>query len=169
MHGLKYTGFVIKDRGPDKTGGVEKAASEEKAGSIDQSRSAQSDNSGGSLTDPIVLLAADDSSASRAEVDDLAATAHTSPTFAANLASSNGSIIEERQIAAGGGAVCSFTIDGTTSATWKLFMQTFAAIALGSWDLGPTPAAGSIGLGNIAGTVGATVSKRAVQTPAPVS
>jgi hypothetical protein len=64
-----------------------------------------------------------------------------------------------------------FTINGVTSATWILFTQTFASTALGSWDLGPTPAAGSIGLGAIQGTVGGVKTKRgieAVQTPAPV-
>jgi len=34
------------------------------------------------------------------------------------------------------------------------FTQTFAKTALGTWDLGPTPLVGSIGLGNIAGSVG---------------
>lgn len=92
--------------------------------------------------------------------------------------------MEGRQIAAGGGVAATtlaasqypstsiagslFTVGGTTSATWKLFTQTFAATALGSWDLGATPAAGSIGLGSIQGTVGNVKTKRAIETPAPV-
>jgi hypothetical protein len=63
-----------------------------------------------------------------------------------------------------------FTTNGVTSATWKLFTQTFATTALGSWDLGPTPQAGSIGLGSIQGTIGVVKTKRgieAVETPAP--
>ncbi|TVY37984.1 hypothetical protein LSUB1_G003413 [Lachnellula subtilissima] len=87
-------------------------------------------------------------------------------------------------VAAGGGVVASsaatqyptettagslFTSNGVTSATWVLFIQTFATTALGSWDLGPSPQAGSIGLGSIPGTVGAvnTNAKRALETPAP--
>ncbi|TVY31089.1 hypothetical protein LHYA1_G000138 [Lachnellula hyalina] len=87
-------------------------------------------------------------------------------------------------VAAGGGVVASsaatqyptettagslFTSNGVTSATWVLFIQTFATTALGSWDLGASPQAGSIGLGSIAGTVGAvnTNAKRALETPAP--
>ncbi|TVY17699.1 hypothetical protein LARI1_G003240 [Lachnellula arida] len=63
-----------------------------------------------------------------------------------------------------------FTSNGVTSATWTLFIQTFATTALGSWDLGPSPQAGSIGLGSIAGTVGAvkTNAKRALETPPPL-
>ncbi len=45
---LQAQGFTTEDRGPDKTGGVEEAASEEKGGSVDQSNSAQSDELGGS-------------------------------------------------------------------------------------------------------------------------
>ncbi|KAK2625877.1 hypothetical protein QTJ16_005189 [Diplocarpon rosae] len=93
--------------------------------------------------------------------------------------------LEERQaVAAGGGIVAAtpvasqypisttagslFTVNGVTSATWKLFVQTFATTALDTvWELGATPAPGIIGLGNIAGTVGAVRSKRAVETPAP--
>jgi hypothetical protein len=45
---LQEQGFTTEDRGPDKTGGVEGVASEERGGSVDQSRSAQSDDSGGS-------------------------------------------------------------------------------------------------------------------------
>ncbi|TVY65663.1 hypothetical protein LSUE1_G007170 [Lachnellula suecica] len=89
-------------------------------------------------------------------------------------------------VAAGGGGVATtlaasqvpvsttagslFTVNGVTSATWKLYVQTFATTALGSWDLGPTPGVGSIGLGSIQGTVGVVKTKRgieAVETPAP--
>ncbi|CZR67718.1 uncharacterized protein PAC_17617 [Phialocephala subalpina] len=92
--------------------------------------------------------------------------------------------LEERQVAAGGGIAATtlaasqypttstagslFTVDGTTSATWKLITQTFATTALGSWDLGPTPGVGTIGLGSIQGTVGKVKTKRAIETPAPV-
>lgn len=58
-----------------------------------------------------------------------------------------------------------FTVDGTTSATWVLFTQTFAATALGTWDLGTTPKVGTIGFGSIAGTVGGEVWRRAMPTP----
>jgi hypothetical protein len=51
-----------------------------------------------------------------------------------------------------------------TSASFGAFTQTFAATALGSWDLGPTPGVGSIGLGAIQGTVGVIKSKRAMPT-----
>ncbi|KAI9055520.1 hypothetical protein LZ554_000468 [Drepanopeziza brunnea f. sp. 'monogermtubi'] len=91
--------------------------------------------------------------------------------------------LEDRQLAAGGGAATStpaasqdaisrtagslFTINGVTSATWTLFVQTFATTALGTWELGPTPGVGTIGLGSIPGTVGGLKTKRAVETPAP--
>lgn len=91
--------------------------------------------------------------------------------------------LEERQVAAGGGVVATtlaasqypisttagslFTVNGVTSATWKLYVQTFATTALGTWELGPTPGVGSIGLGSIAGTVGKVKSKRALETPGP--
>lgn len=113
----------------------------------------------------------------------LAASAHASPSFVADLSPENGSQLEERQIAAGGGVPATalapsqypivsvvgslFTIGGATSVTWTPFTQTFAATALGSWDLGLTPRPGSIGLGDITGQVGATVSKRAIETAAP--
>jgi hypothetical protein len=90
------------------------------------------------------------------------------------------------QVAAGGGVAATtlaaaqypvvttagslFTINGVTSATWKLYTQTFATTALGSWALGPTPQAGSIGLGDVQGTIGVVKTKRgleAVETPAP--
>jgi hypothetical protein len=57
-----------------------------------------------------------------------------------------------------------FTLDGTTSASFLPFTQTFAKTALGTWDLGPTPLVGSIGLGTIQGSYGvlpSTNSKRA--------
>ncbi|KAK0102301.1 hypothetical protein ONS95_005924 [Cadophora gregata] len=104
-----------------------------------------------------------------------------------------------RQLAAGGGLAATtlapsqypisttagslFTINGVTSATWKLYVQTFATTALGTWELGPTPGVGSIGLGDIEGTVGGlrdggTKGKRderlgegirAIETPVPVA
>ncbi|EKD20216.1 uncharacterized protein L3040_000547 [Drepanopeziza brunnea f. sp. 'multigermtubi'] len=91
--------------------------------------------------------------------------------------------LEERQLAAGGGVAATtlaasqypiastagslFTINGVTSATWTLFVQTFATTALGTWELGPTPGVGTIGLGSIPGTVGGVKTKRAVETSAP--
>ncbi|KAL5321487.1 hypothetical protein ACEPPN_009446 [Leptodophora sp. 'Broadleaf-Isolate-01'] len=93
--------------------------------------------------------------------------------------------LKDRQVAAGGGiapttlapsqypvsttAGSLFTVNGVTSATWKLFVQTFATTALGTWELGPTPGVGSIGLGDIQGTVGGVrkAERRAVETPAP--
>ncbi|KAG9232302.1 hypothetical protein BJ875DRAFT_467282 [Amylocarpus encephaloides] len=62
------------------------------------------------------------------------------------------------------------TIGGVTTAVQIAFTQTFAATALGGWAIGPTPLAGTIGLGSIQGTVGVVKSKRglaAVQTPSP--
>ncbi|CAL3968538.1 unnamed protein product [Diplocarpon coronariae] len=91
--------------------------------------------------------------------------------------------LEERQAVAAGGGVAAptvvasqypisttagslFTVNGVTSATWKLFVQTFATTALDTvWELGATPAPGVIGLGSIAGTVGAVKSKRTAETP----
>ncbi|KAH6682937.1 hypothetical protein B0J14DRAFT_431738, partial [Halenospora varia] len=52
-----------------------------------------------------------------------------------------------------------FTLNGATSATNIMFTQTFASTALGSWALGATPLAGSIGLGSIQGTVGVIKTK----------
>ncbi|KAH7351242.1 hypothetical protein BKA65DRAFT_550203 [Rhexocercosporidium sp. MPI-PUGE-AT-0058] len=93
--------------------------------------------------------------------------------------------LKNRQVAAGGGIAATtlapsqypisttagslFTVNGVTSATWTLFVQTFATTALGTWELGPTPGVGSIGLGDIQGTVGGVrkVEGRAVETPAP--
>jgi hypothetical protein len=43
---LQEQSFATEDRGPEKTGKVEDAAAGDIGGSIDQSRSAQSDNSG---------------------------------------------------------------------------------------------------------------------------
>lgn len=47
-----------------------------------------------------------------------------------------------------------FTVNGVTDVTRIMYTQTFAATALGSWELGPTPKAGTIGLGDIQGSVG---------------
>ncbi|KAI0994073.1 hypothetical protein K3495_g14110 [Podosphaera aphanis] len=62
-----------------------------------------------------------------------------------------------------------FTVGTSTSATWKEFTQTFAATALGTWALGPTPRVGTIGLGTLQGSIGdiKTASKRAVETSMP--
>lgn len=68
---LQEQGFTTEDQGPDKTDGVKEVASEERGGSVDQSSSAQSDNLGRSLDDPIVLLVDDDASAFEAEVGDI--------------------------------------------------------------------------------------------------
>lgn len=92
--------------------------------------------------------------------------------------------LEDRQLAAGGGIAATtlaasqypttiygpelLTVDGTTTTTWTMYTQTFAATALGSWDLGATPRVGSIGLGSIQGTVGEVKTKRAIETPVPV-
>lgn len=100
---------------------------------------------------------------------------HQDPAFA----------LEDRQVAAGGGIVATtlapsqypisttagslFTVNGVTSATWTLFVQTFATTALGTWELGPTPQVGSIGLGDIVGTVGSVRKvERAWETNIPV-
>lgn len=90
--------------------------------------------------------------------------------------------IEERQLAAGGGVAPTtlapsqypisttagslFTVNGVTSATWGLFVQTFATTALGTWELGPTPGVGTIGLGDVLGSVG-SMRKREEETPTP--
>lgn len=47
-----------------------------------------------------------------------------------------------------------YTVNGVTSVTYAAFTQTFAATALGSWELGPTPRPGVIGLGDIQGEIG---------------
>ena len=49
---LQAQGFTTGGRGPDQTSRVEEVAADERGGSIDQSRSAQSDNSGGSPGEP---------------------------------------------------------------------------------------------------------------------
>ncbi|RDL40366.1 uncharacterized protein BP5553_00345 [Venustampulla echinocandica] len=57
------------------------------------------------------------------------------------------------------------TINGVTSAQEIVYTIPFATTALGTWELGPTPRAGSIGLGDIAGKIGVVKSKRgAVET-----
>lgn len=89
------------------------------------------------------------------------------------------------QIAAGGGAQGTtvatqmatttwagslYTSGGTTSATWILYTQTFASTALGSWAF-ETTSSGTIGLGTLEGTAGATKTKRAIyarETPPPM-
>jgi len=90
---LQEQGFTTEDRDPDKAGGVKEVASEERDSSVDQSRSAQSDNSGRSpgkrahytfccrnrqsvffwcgVDDPIILLGNNDLSTSEAEVDNI--------------------------------------------------------------------------------------------------
>ncbi|KAH8796552.1 hypothetical protein BGZ57DRAFT_11829 [Hyaloscypha finlandica] len=57
-----------------------------------------------------------------------------------------------------------YTVGTVTSVSWVVFTQTFASTALGTWSLGATPAAGTIGLGTIGGTVGSTKAKRAMPT-----
>jgi hypothetical protein len=99
------------------------------------------------------------------------------------IAISSFSPLAQAQVAAGGGALpatqaetqfpisttAAFwsTAGGTTTVVYQLFVQTFATTALGSWDLGPTPAVGTIGLGDIQGEVGKVKTKRALETPAP--
>jgi len=51
-----------------------------------------------------------------------------------------------------------FTNAGTTSATWIAYTQTFSS-PLGTWAFA-TPSAGTIGLGSISGTPGATSSSK---------
>lgn len=64
------------------------------------------------------------------------------------------------------------TLNGVTTAKDVLFTQTFASTALGTWALGAAPGVGSIGMGTIQGTPGATKTKRgffdALQTPGPL-
>jgi hypothetical protein len=89
---LQEQGFITEDRGLDKTGGV-KGVALERGSSVDQSRLAQSNNSGGSsgkrthyifcygnrrlvffwhgIDNLIILLRDDDSSASEAEVNNV--------------------------------------------------------------------------------------------------
>ncbi|ESZ96860.1 hypothetical protein SBOR_2725 [Sclerotinia borealis F-4128] len=55
-----------------------------------------------------------------------------------------------------------YTSGGTTTVKYiATYTQTFAATALGTWAIGATPLVGSVGLGNIAGTVGTVKNKRA--------
>ncbi|KAN0112906.1 hypothetical protein V8E51_005857 [Hyaloscypha variabilis] len=92
------------------------------------------------------------------------------------------SITTAQAVAAGGGAVSAtlaatqsptvgtwpslFTVGTETSTTYLVFTQTFASTALGTWALGTTPAAGTIGLGTIVGTVGSVkATKRAMPSP----
>ena len=49
---LQAQGFTSGGRASGKTGGVEEVAADERGGSVDQSRSAQSDSSGGSPGEP---------------------------------------------------------------------------------------------------------------------
>lgn len=74
---LQAQGFTTRDRGPDKKSGVKEAAVDKRGGSVDQSRSAQSDDSGGSPDDPINLLGDEDSSASAAEADNVSLSAES--------------------------------------------------------------------------------------------
>ncbi|KAH6694352.1 hypothetical protein BKA61DRAFT_711903 [Leptodontidium sp. MPI-SDFR-AT-0119] len=82
---LQAQGFTTGGRGPDKTGGVEEVAADETGGSVDQSRSAQSDNSGGSPDDPIVLLGDGNLSASEAEANDVSLRAESATVLGAGL------------------------------------------------------------------------------------
>jgi len=56
------------------------------------------------------------------------------------------------------------TINGVTTVVQIVFTQTFAATPLGTWAF-PTPGVGSVGLGDIQGTVGSVKSKRGMPTP----
>ncbi|KAH7330014.1 hypothetical protein BKA65DRAFT_48136 [Rhexocercosporidium sp. MPI-PUGE-AT-0058] len=82
---LQAQGFTTGGRGPDKTGGVEEVAADERGGSVDQSRPAQSDNSGGSPDDPIVLLGDGNLSASEAEANDVSLRAESATPPGAGL------------------------------------------------------------------------------------
>ncbi|CZR55725.1 uncharacterized protein PAC_05613 [Phialocephala subalpina] len=63
-------GFAAEDQRPKNTAfGVGDTTADERGGSLDDNESAPSDNSNGSLEDRIVLLSDDDSSASKAEVN----------------------------------------------------------------------------------------------------
>jgi hypothetical protein len=50
------------------------------------------------------------------------------------------------------------TVGGSTVGVEVVFTQTFAMTALGSWPLGTAVRAGTIGLGDIAGSVGGVKS-----------
>ncbi|MCJ1345826.1 hypothetical protein MMC31_004035 [Peltigera leucophlebia] len=82
---LQAQGFTTGGRDPDKTGGVEEVAADERSGFVDQSRSAQGDNPGGSPEDPIVLLGDGDLSASEAEVNDVSLCAKSATAPGAGL------------------------------------------------------------------------------------
>lgn len=98
--------FATGGRGPDKTGGVEEVAADERSGSVNQSRSAQGNNSGGSpgeprplhpplwkwtanfsdsVEDPVVLLGDDDLSAFKAKVNDVSLCAESATAPGAGL------------------------------------------------------------------------------------
>ncbi|KAG4440623.1 hypothetical protein IFR05_003882, partial [Cadophora sp. M221] len=78
-------GFTTEDRGPDKTGRVEEVASEERGGSVDQSKSAQSNNSSGTPDDQFVPLGDGDLSASEAEANDVSLRAESATAPGARL------------------------------------------------------------------------------------
>merc|ERR1711939_557475 len=82
---LQAQGFTTGVRAPGKTGRVEEVAADERGGSVDQSRSAQSDNSGGSPDDPIVLLGDGNLSASEAEANDVSLRAESATVPGAGL------------------------------------------------------------------------------------
>ncbi|MCJ1357476.1 MAG: hypothetical protein MMC33_007472 [Icmadophila ericetorum] len=69
---LQEQGFAVADPNPGhKERGVEEVATDERGGSVDQGRSAQSDNSGGSPDDPIAIMGDGDLGASEAEANDV--------------------------------------------------------------------------------------------------
>merc|ERR1712225_114794 len=90
---LQAQGFTTGHRGQDKTGGVEEVAADERGGSVDQSRSAQSDNSGGSPEDAIVLSDGD-SRAPEAEVNDVSLRAESTTAPGAGLFDSSETAID---------------------------------------------------------------------------
>ena len=83
---------------------------------------------------------------------------------------------DPQNAAAGGGAVATtqavtqaatagiyeslITVGGTPTVTYVQVTVTFAKTALGTWALGATPGVGTIGLGDISGTIGVTKAKR---------
>jgi len=90
---LQAQGFTTGHRGQDKTGGVEEVAADERGGSVDQSRSAQSDNSGGSPEDAIVLSDGD-SRAPEAEANDVSLRAESTTAPGAGLFDSSETAID---------------------------------------------------------------------------
>jgi len=83
-----------------------------------------------------------------------------------HLTTATSPLNHKREVAAGGGGPVAAPVatqfptvsadawelvvaGGVTKAVQRPFTQTFAATALGSWALGPTPAVGTVGLGNI--------------------